>query len=228
MCNGDTIAKCGPQIIHHWAHKSLKHCDTWWENETEWHRLWKAEFPKEWQEVVHFNSYDGEKHIADVKTAKGLVIEFQNSPMSLGEMRAREDFYQNMVWIVNAKPFQSNFLFLGRLPNPEIDFFKDIVIHNFNKEGSGSFHRRSERIHKSSMVQIYNIKEIKTEIDNNYVGHHHFNWKRPRSVWFEAKKDVFLDFGDENLWKLLLYYPENRTYCIKKISKDYFINRANT
>ena len=74
-CESDLIAKCGTRKIWHWAHKDTRNCDHWWENETQWHRDWKDNFPKEWQEVVHL-SEDGEKHIADVKTPNGLVVAF--------------------------------------------------------------------------------------------------------------------------------------------------------
>ena len=69
-CGAEMIAKCGSIKVHHWSHKSRKHCDSWWENETQWHRDWKNQFPKEWQEVVHIAD-DGEKHIADIKTPEG-------------------------------------------------------------------------------------------------------------------------------------------------------------
>jgi competence protein CoiA len=47
------IARCGSQRIHHWAHKNKsEQCDHWWENETEWHRNWKASFPVDWQEIT--------------------------------------------------------------------------------------------------------------------------------------------------------------------------------
>ena len=76
-------------------------CDHWWENETQWHRDWKNCFPEEWQEVVHF-AEDGEKHIADVKTPSGLVIEFQHSAIKLEEIASREQFYKHMIWIVDG------------------------------------------------------------------------------------------------------------------------------
>ena len=98
-CESDLIAKCGTQKIWHWAHKGKRNCDHWWENETQWHRDWKDYFPKEWQEVVHL-SEDGEKHIADVKTPNGLVIEFQHSAISAEEKLSRETFYKNMIWVV--------------------------------------------------------------------------------------------------------------------------------
>ncbi|WP_298953190.1 competence protein CoiA family protein [uncultured Nonlabens sp.] len=93
-CRQPTVSKCGIKVIHHWAHKSLVHCDNWWENETEWHRKWKSHFPQECQEIVLFDSLTGEKHIADVKTKSGIVIEFQNSPMSHSELKSRESFYK--------------------------------------------------------------------------------------------------------------------------------------
>ena len=72
-CGTEMIAKCGNRKVWHWAHKTKQTCDHWWENETQWHRDWKDQFPVEWQEVVH-KADDGEKHIADVKTPDGLVI----------------------------------------------------------------------------------------------------------------------------------------------------------
>ncbi|WP_428249827.1 competence protein CoiA [Ferrovibrio sp.] len=101
-CAGELIAKCGRVKLWHWAHKRKFSCDPWWENETEWHRRWKNQFPAEWQEVVHFDVRAGERHIADVKCSSGLVVEFQNSPMSYEELRTREQFYGDMIWIVNG------------------------------------------------------------------------------------------------------------------------------
>lgn len=102
FCDSIMIAKCGSIKMWHWAHKSKLACDPWWENETEWHRQWKAQFPDSWQEIIHVCSKNGEKHIADVRTPHGLVIEFQNSLMSLAEMKSRENFYGNMIWVVNG------------------------------------------------------------------------------------------------------------------------------
>ena len=100
-CDDSTIAKCGKIKIHHWAHKGKLMCDPWWENETEWHRKWKGHFPKEWQEVIHFDE-NSERHIADVKTDHGLVIEFQHSAIKTEERHSREFFYKNMIWFVDG------------------------------------------------------------------------------------------------------------------------------
>lgn len=74
--------KCGQLKVWHWAHRSIRSCDPWWENETPWHRAWKNQFPADWQEKVH-RTDNGEKHVADVKTKSGVVLEFQHSPLPL-------------------------------------------------------------------------------------------------------------------------------------------------
>ena len=130
-CDSEVVAKCGDKKVWHWAHKSKQMCDHWWENETQWHRDWKNCFPEEWQEVVHF-AEDGEKHIADVKTPSGLVIEFQHSAIKPDEQRSRELFYRKMIWIVDGtrlktdrERFDQNILpnsyHYERLPLPTFD-----------------------------------------------------------------------------------------------------------
>jgi hypothetical protein len=79
-------------VYWHWSHAGTRHCDPWWENETDWHRRWRSYFPEAEREIVHFDDV-GEKHVADVKTSRGMVIEFQHSAMPPDELRARETFY---------------------------------------------------------------------------------------------------------------------------------------
>jgi competence protein CoiA len=88
--------------VWHWAHKTSTHCDQWWEPETAWHRGWKDRFPQEWQEVPLIDQRTGELHIADVRTSAGLVLEFQHSSIDPAEVRARESFYQRMVWVIDG------------------------------------------------------------------------------------------------------------------------------
>lgn len=101
-CNSELIAKCGDIKGHHWAHKGKRHCDPWWENETDWHRFWKNEFPIEWQEIVHIDEKTGEKHIADVKTETDWIIEFQHSRIEPEERKSRNAFYKKLVWVVDG------------------------------------------------------------------------------------------------------------------------------
>ncbi|MEQ8401340.1 MAG: competence protein CoiA family protein [Roseibium album] len=100
-CGAEVIAKCGSRKIWHWAHKAQRHCDHLWENETQWHRDWKNRFPSDWQEVAARDD-QGELHIADVKTPKGLVVEFQHSYLKPEEARKRTQFYQPMFWVVDG------------------------------------------------------------------------------------------------------------------------------
>ncbi|WP_425537515.1 competence protein CoiA [Phaeobacter gallaeciensis] len=111
-CGEDLVPRCGKQKTWHWAHRKRGTCDSWREGETFWHRAWKLRFPDNWTEVVR-TSCTGEKHIADVVTSSGLVIEFQHSHIHDREMRAREDFYPQMIWVVDGtrlKRDRSNFL----------------------------------------------------------------------------------------------------------------------
>lgn len=100
-CGAPMIAKCGKKKMNHWSHKSMKNCDSWWENETEWHRNWKNHFPADWQEIVQFDE-KGEKHIADIKTKDGWVLEFQHSAIAPEERRSRDSFYKPLAWVVNS------------------------------------------------------------------------------------------------------------------------------
>src|SRR6267142_346180 len=101
VCGTAMIAKCGDIKVRHWAHLGRRTCDHWWEPETVWHRDWKNHFPLSWQERIH-SSENGEKHIADVKTGRGVVLEFQHSFLHSNERESREKFYPKLVWVVDA------------------------------------------------------------------------------------------------------------------------------
>lgn len=119
-CTQPMTARCGTQRVWHWAHRGSRNCDPWWEPETPWHRGWKDQFPAGWQEVIQRDEA-GEKHIADVKTEYGLVIEFQHSHLPIQEKAAREAFHRNMVWVVDGarlKRDRSRFLRGRRLFKP--------------------------------------------------------------------------------------------------------------
>lgn len=101
-CGSPVAAKCGELRVWHWAHLAKRRCDSWWEPETPWHVNWKDRFPTEWQEAV-LHAEDGERHIADVRTPDGRVVEFQHSRIRSDERHARESFYQTMVWVVDGR-----------------------------------------------------------------------------------------------------------------------------
>lgn len=108
VCESTVVAKCGAIVVHHWAHEAGEDCDPWFEPETEWHRRWKSLFPQDRVEVPFGD------HRADVLTRKGTVVELQNSAISPQDIAARERFYKQMVWVVNAEPFVDRLFVLDR------------------------------------------------------------------------------------------------------------------
>lgn len=106
LCGADVVSKCGYVRIPHWAHKSFHDCDSWSEGKTDWHIQWQDKFPKDWQEVII--KKDDLVHRADIcipgEDAASLptVVEFQHSYLEQSKLNAREEFYPNLIWVVDA------------------------------------------------------------------------------------------------------------------------------
>jgi competence protein CoiA len=100
VCEVLVMPRCGRIRAAHWYHPPGIF-DHRWEPETDWHRKWKDLFPKECQEVCHC-AENGERHLADVKTAHGQVLEFQHSSISEEERASREAIYSHMCWVVDG------------------------------------------------------------------------------------------------------------------------------
>ena len=218
VCGGNTVAKCGTKLLWHWSHGRHQSCDPWWENETEWHRGWKSHFPAGNREVVQHDVQTGEKHVADVKTDRGVVVEFQNSPMEIGELLSRELFYKDMVWIVNGANFAPQFHVLGKLPRPDTEFSRDLMFvprKHTQLTSMGLFQRVSEGAGPGKLSEVHAVATIAPEIDLEYRGHHMFEWTRPRSVWFDANSPVFLDFGSDDLLLLGVFNQRGRRFVCR-------------
>jgi competence protein CoiA len=159
VCSSKMIAKIGEgKKIPHWAHKSKINCDHWWENETEWHRVWKNKYPIELQEVICINESTGEKHIADILTKDKITIEFQNSFITEKEQSERELFYKNIIWVVNCK--------------------KTNVLKKFSKRESFFEQKNSENtifgIYKHNLKKVFPKKWVKHNVPIvfDYIGKH--------------------------------------------------------
>jgi hypothetical protein len=232
-CGAGMIAKCGPRVIHHWAHAGRKNCDPWWENETNWHREWKAYFPEECREVSH-TAPDGEIHRSDIKTPTGIYIEVQHSAMTDEERLSREEFYGNLVWVIDAKPFAKSFDFCHYLPDPSTSFAQDLVWYPVRRGSPmdfGTFWRKSENpeaySQPGSMVLIHSYHRNKDEILENWRGHQQYFWSRPRQTWLDATCPVYLDFGDEWLFRLEKY-GNSALSCIYRVAKRKFLHDVMT
>ena len=185
-CGSRVIAKCGRVKIWHWAHKPGRWCDPWWENETDWHRSWKSQFPVDCQELAQQNPVTREWHFADVKTEHGLVLEFQHSPLDPAELQSREAFYGEMLWVVdgNRGPLDKSYFNMG-LSDP---------------------------------------------IQNEPLAYAVKWWSRSRLFhnWAPASAPVYLDFGDEYLWRLIFFRADTKTAAVGPILRSTFIEDCAT
>lgn len=105
LCGAEVMSKCGDVRIPHWAHKSLKDCDSWSEGKTDWHIDWQDKFPMEWQELTI--TRENIVHRADVcvpgdNAVPAAIIEFQHSYLEHEELTEREKFYPNLIWVVDV------------------------------------------------------------------------------------------------------------------------------
>lgn len=107
-CDEIVVAKCGEINIWHWAHQAESDCDPWSEGETAWHLGWKRRANPDQCEVIIG------RHRADIVGRKGIVIELQHSSLSPPEVREREAFYGDVIWIVDASEFHKNFIIRSR------------------------------------------------------------------------------------------------------------------
>jgi competence protein CoiA len=229
-CGVAMVAKCGPHVVHHWAHARRQSCDPWWENKTQWHIDWQNLFPKECQEVWHI-APDGERHCADIKTRTGIVVEVQHSAMTDVERESREAFYGNLVWIVDGRRFRENFDVYHRLPDPNSEIARDLAWQKATREmkgaASGIFWRKSENPPidgvEPSMVLLHSINQIGEAVDAAYIGHHQYDWIRPHKTWLAAKCPVYIDFGDDWLLRLETY-DRRGLPCVRYIAKRKFLH----
>lgn len=235
-CGAAMVAKCGPRVMHDWAHPSRRNCDPWWENETPWHRAWKNLFPELCREISHV-APDGEIHRADTKTPTGIVIEVQHSAMTDQEKLSREAFYGNLVWVLDGSTFRDNFQIHHMLPDPTSATAQDLIwipagprLHGAN---GGIFLRLSECLKENPTVTkatarggwMHFLRDIEPEVVEAYRGHHQYVWVRPRRTWLEATHPVYIDFGEDWLARLDTY-DESGLLCLFRVAKHKFLNDA--
>lgn len=209
LCGSLLIGHCGKIYKRHWQHYRTIECDSWHEPETLWHIEWKSRFPTDWQEVIIVR--DGKKHIADVKTQSGIVIEFQNSSISSSTIATRENFYQDMIWVVNAEPFKDNILkwhiVTSELSEIKVEAARNIMeLENFYKEDL--------RLHSIKIVK--NQREIS---QMNYdIEHKNDSLNKLKTALenYKAISDAIIEKwskGDS-------YFDQNISYVIDEISSD--------
>lgn len=218
-CGKDVLSKCGKIKMHHWAHKALKDCDSWWEPETEWHREWKNKFPEEFREIPFFDEKNNEYHRADIHTPKGITIEFQNSPISTEELQSRERFYTKLVWVVNAAKFRLQFT--RNIPHPN-----NPLLAHYDFDGLCYF--KKAEIAKGTFDEDRVFSLSTPELKGVELSHIHraFEWKNKHEGWLNTTAPTFLDLGDEFLYWLREREQDRcRFWYIQVVSKQYFTRK---
>jgi len=219
-CGKKVIAKCGNIKLHHWAHTSTDKCDSWWENETEWHREWKSHFPVETREVTFHDPVINEYHRADVHNKNGITIEFQNSALTVEELTSRNAFYNKIVWVVNGIKFKG-FEIIENIPDPISMELRD---YDFNDSVHLSFTRKSEARYR--MVEMLSRQSKELRHIELCAFHYSFLWKYNHKAWYTSTKPVFIDFGGKYLYWLRCRIQERHDYMyLKKVSKASFLGK---
>lgn len=148
-----------------------------------------------------------------------MVIEFQNSPISPSEIKSREAFYGEMMWIVNGMTFGSDFSGLAKIPNPESDFGKRFILFSESWRGM----RPPEPSFGVYDHDLRNADALSKGIEENFVGHFRCKWTKRRQ-WLSATKPVLLDFEGEYLWQLQ-EFKDLALLCVKRVPKNEFIQK---
>lgn len=104
-CGEPVRLRAGEINAAHFAHLPGTICVDYWNYDmSEWHLRMQEKFDEQYREVVV--KHNGQTHRADI-LKDGVVIEFQHSPISYSEIRARNEFYTRagykVAWIFDME-----------------------------------------------------------------------------------------------------------------------------
>ena len=194
----------------------------YYRRETPWHRDWKLAFPKHYREVSFFDEIQKEIHRADVATPCNTVIEFQNSPITLAELKSREAYYPKMIWILNGKKFKG-FRILKHLPDVNDPH---LAAYDFCHSDHLCMVRKQDLfrgIEKPKKLNFYHPEIKQVALTSHYYS---FCWKHPHAVWYEAKAPIVVDLGGHFLYELRQRKQVNGSYpYLRIISRKSFIEQ---
>lgn len=166
--------------------------------ETEWHREWKNAFPQALRERTFLNKTENYYHRADVFTACGTAIEFQNSSITLAELQSREAFYPNLIWVVNGAKFKG-FKVLKALP-----FLNDPKLAEFEfSQGSNlTLIRKADLELGVANPRPLTFHHPELRGINFSTCYYSFRWSNPHRVWYQATCPIVIDLGGYFLYRL--------------------------
>lgn len=254
FCKEVVIPRCGEIRINHWSHLKSSNCLFDSVHETEWHLNWKSKFPSENCEVkIHSES---KYHIADVLTPNSIVIEFQNSPISVETIKIREAFYENMIWVVNGLNFKKNISF-SRVPEKGKIYPRNLKYDkDYRNKPCFVLDLKSKSLDKNSILSITRSGMIYDRLDHKiyiYTPHkslswssanflhkinerlnifdltdnqYYFKWSYKVESWKVAKLPVFLDFSDGYLYWIKNWIDTDYG-IVQKVSISKFLQKYN-
>lgn len=213
-CRGAVHSKCGEINIWHWAHISIENCDSWHEPETQWHLDWKDRFGEEFSEISIIQG--DERHIADVKTKNGIVIEFQNSAITPDTIKERELFYGGkMIWVINGEHFKENFRFWDN------EYLDEWIIH-INEEKD--FPKREVFPERRALV-VYSSGIKRSEVKEILLKHKFVYLEEKDAYWRDLSGLVYVNYmtWEMDVYREIMevYKEKQRVERLKKIKYEW-------
>lgn len=225
ICNESLIVKKGKINAHHFAHKNITECDSWYEM-SEWHKTWQDRFNIKNREVIL------ENHRADIKI-NNLIIEFQKSPLSIDDMRERVYFYKKYGKVVFMFDLREKDIYRKTTYHPsildteKINYFEELFLY-YDKEISRLGNEFNLKYHSNTLNftkrglpnycnNIYNAEKCKNHLDVYLSDESSIKLSNiPRGLYLEYKYkyctksilnpvehnyELFFQIGDEEiLW----------------------------
>jgi competence protein CoiA len=110
-------------------------------------------FPKN-TEISFYDYLLQENHRADIHTKEGIIIEFQNSPLSAAELLSRNKFYCKIIWVVNGSKFKG-FSLIKNIPDPN-----NLLLDKYGIRGKEIplYMRKSDVAMKARMIEVLGMQ----------------------------------------------------------------------
>ena len=222
-CNSSLIGKKGMIKIHHYSHVKNSGCviDRERDSRGVWNIMWQN--IAQTQFIEKYINYNGEIHIADIINENNLVIEVKDSNLSQAKINYRENFYNNMIWILNGNDIVIN-------PNQEDEYLcikYNILFTTTNNYNIVKITKKLwTLIKKKAYIDIgYQMLEIIKHLDNYYCICKTIPYPDFLSLYYQ--NILISSISDTTDIILSHNKPKRDKYIIKKIP-DYMITPPST
>ena len=163
-------------------------------------------FPEECQEMIYYDETSGERHIADVSTPGDFVVEIQHSSISFEEARSREFFYNQMIWIVDARHLAGSFF--ASMSSELVSCSP--MMYAIQWWGQGKI---LERWSESTVPVYFDLHDARLEFFDH----------RDDKLWFLAEKED-IPVRKRTLWRLMKFDKVNRFGLLAPVAAEAVID----